>query len=146
MTGRRIVWGLTLFAAGLLCGALHPVLGHPDGAKVTNLLTTSLSPEFTPDREVRVDLVEIPPNEKLEWHRHPGEEFHYYLEGNPVVELDGAPPIVGTPGTVGHVGFQQRHQATAGDKGAKVIVFRVHTKGAPWKYVDEPGDAKARGE
>ena len=33
MIRRRIVWGLTLFAAGLICGALHPVLGHADGGE-----------------------------------------------------------------------------------------------------------------
>jgi quercetin dioxygenase-like cupin family protein len=128
---------LTVFAAGALVGAAVPVLSQSAGSKVTNLLTVALSAEFTPDREVLVDLVEIAPNQKLDWHWHPGEEFHYYLEGNPVIELQDAPPIVGRPGTVGHVAFQQRHQASAGDQGAKIIVFRVHTKGEPWRYLDE---------
>ena len=50
-------------------------------SKVTSLLQDSLSEEFTPGREVLVDLVEIPPNSQLDQHWHPGEEFHYYLEG-----------------------------------------------------------------
>ena len=134
---RRIVMGVSIFLTGLLGGMRIPVSGHPAGSKVTNLLTTALSPEFTPDREVLVDLVEIPPNEKLDWHWHPGEEFHYYLAGDPVIQLEGAPPIVGKPGTVGHVAFKQRHQAMAGQSGAKVLVFRVHTKGQPWRYLDD---------
>ncbi len=134
---------LFVFAAGMLCGLAIPVLGHPFGAKVTNLLTTALSGEFTPGREVLIDLVEIPPNGKLDWHWHPGEEFHYYLEGNPVIERVGAPRIAGQPGTVGHVPFRQRHQATAGDQGAKVLVFRVHTQGEPWRYLDETSDQDA---
>jgi quercetin dioxygenase-like cupin family protein len=142
MDRRRIVWVLPVFAAGLFAGVLLPFPGHSAASKVTNLLTVELSPEFTPGREVLVDLVEIPPNQKLDWHRHPGEEFHYYLSGNPIVELDGAPPIVGKPGTVGHVTFQRRHQATAGDQGAKVLVFRVHTKGKPWRYLDDTHDDK----
>ncbi len=142
MDCRRIVTVCSVFAAGALVGAAIPVLSHSAGSKVTNLLTAALSTEFTPEREVLIDLVEIPPNQKLDWHWHPGEEFHYYLEGDSVIELGNAPPIIGKPGTVGHVAFRQRHQATAGEKGAKIIVFRVHTKGAPWRYLDETKDRK----
>jgi quercetin dioxygenase-like cupin family protein len=102
--------------------------------------------EFTPGREVLIDLVEIAPNQKLDWHWHPGEEFHYYLEGDPVIELADAPPIIGKPGTVGHVAFKQRHQASAGEKGAKILVFRVHTTGAPWRYLGETQDKKTESE
>jgi len=136
---RRIVAapGVSLFAAGVLAGAALPALSDSASSKVTNLFTAPLAKEFTPDREVLIDLVEIPPNQKLDWHWHPGEEFHYYLEGEPVIELKDAPPIIGKPGTIGHVEFMQRHQATAGAKGAKIIVFRLHTKGEPWRYLDE---------
>ena len=139
----RILPYSLVFAAGLLLGVAIPVLGHPAGSRVTNLLTAALSPEFTPGREVLIDLVEIPPNQKLDWHWHPGEEFHYYLEGNPVIERRGAPPILGRVGTVGHVEFNQRHQATAGSEGAKILVFRVHTAGQPWRYLEESQDDKA---
>ena len=142
MDGRRRVTLLAVFAVGLVVGAVMPVVGHSSGSKVTNLLTAALSTEFTPDREIIIDLVEIPPNQKLDWHWHPGEEFHYYLEGDPVIELADASPIVGKSGTVGHVAFKQRHQATAGEEGAKIVVFRVHTKGAPWRYLDETQGSK----
>jgi quercetin dioxygenase-like cupin family protein len=128
----------------MVVGAVMPLVGRSAASKVTNLLTVALSTEFTPDREILIDLVEIPPNEKLDWHWHPGEEFHYYLEGDPVIELVDAPPIVGKPGTVGHVAFEQRHQATAGEKGAKIVVFRVHTKGAPWRHVIETENGETR--
>ena len=140
MTRTGILVFALVFTAGLLVGVAIPALGGASGSKVTNLLHEELAADFTPDREVLIDLVEIPPHQKLDWHWHPGEEFHYYLEGNPVIERVGAPPIVGKPGTVGHVAFKQRHQATAGDQGAKILVFRVHTKGQPWRYLDEtPG-------
>ena len=142
----RPIVTLPVFVAGLVVGAAMPVLSQSAGSKVTNLLTEALSTEFTPGREVLIDLVEIPPNQKLDWHWHPGEEFHYYLEGNAVIERVGAPPIIGKPGTVGHVAFKQRHQATAGDQGAKIIVFRVHTTGAPWRYLDETRDSKGKRE
>lgn len=146
MTRSRMLLLLPAFAAGLIVGVAVPVLGGSPGSKVTNLLTAALSTDFTPDREVLIDLVEIPPNQKLDWHWHPGEEFHYYLEGNAVIERVGAPPIVGTPGTVGHVEFKQRHQAAAGDQGAKVLVFRVHAKGEPWRYLDETEDHEGKSE
>ena len=142
----RPIATLPVFVAGLVVGAAIPVLGQSSGSKVRNLLTATLSTEFTPNREVLIDLVEIPPNQKLDWHRHPGEEFHYYLEGNPVIERADAPPIIGKPGTVGHVAFAERHQATAGDQGAKIIVFRVHTRGAPWRYPDGAPDSRRKSE
>lgn len=137
---------LPTFAAGLVVGFAIPVLGGSASSKVTNLLTADLSTEFTPEREVLIDVVEIPPNQKLDWHWHPGEEFHYYLQGNPVIERVGAPPIIGKPGTVGHVAFKQRHQATAGAEGAKIIVFRIHTKGEPWRYLDDKHDHEGKKE
>ena len=144
MTRRRVPFLVLTFVAGLVAGVAIPVLGGSAGSKVTNLLTVALSTEFTPEREVLIDLVEIPPNQKLDWHWHPGEEFHYYLEGDPVIERRDAPPIIGKPGTIGHVEFRQRHQATAGPKGAKIIVFRVHTKGEPWRYLDEAPDRQGQ--
>ncbi|MBI2427962.1 MAG: cupin domain-containing protein [Ignavibacteriales bacterium] len=101
-----------------------------------NLITASLSEEFTKDREVLMDLVEIPPNTTLDRHWHPGEEFHYYMEGEVEIKIEGEPPIVGKPGEVGHVPFKKKHQAISGDKGAKILVFRVHTKGKPWRYIE----------
>jgi quercetin dioxygenase-like cupin family protein len=146
MTRSRVQLLLTTFAAGLAVGFTIPALSGSVGSKVTNLLTAALSTEFTPGREVLIDLVEIPPNQKLDWHWHPGEEFHYYLEGNPVIERVDAPPIIGKPGTVGHVAFKQRHQAAAGDNGARILVFRVHTKGEPWRYQDEKRGDQGKSE
>lgn len=137
MTRPRFRSSLALFAAGMIVGLAIPVLSHPAGARVTNLLNDPLSDAFTPGREVLVDIVELPPHGKLDWHWHPGEEFHYYLEGDAVIELAGLASIAGKPGTVGHVAYRQRHRATAGEKGAKIVVFRVHTKGEPWRYLDE---------
>lgn len=141
MNRSRISSVVLVLATCLFVGAAITGLGQPT-SQVVNLLTMALSAEFMPDREVLIDVVEISPNQKLDWHWHPGEEFHYYLDGNPVIELGDAPPIIGKPGTVGHVAYKQRHQATAGDKGAKILVFRVHTKGAPWRYLDDTQDHK----
>jgi quercetin dioxygenase-like cupin family protein len=110
--------------------------------KIENLLLESFSQEFTADREVRIDLIEFPPDTSLGWHWHPGEEFHYYLEGEVEIQIEGQPSIIGKPGTVGHVPFKVLHQAITHDKGAKVLVFRVHSKGEPWKYDDDDHNIK----
>lgn len=108
-------------------------------SKVTNLLHDSLSERFTPDREVLVDLVEIPPNTSLDRHWHPGEEFHYYLAGEPEILIEGKGLAHPALGTVGHVPFETLHRAGAGKAGARILVIRVHTKGKPWRYLE--GDA-----
>ena len=133
--------GTCLFVAMALIAGTTPDAAAPAlEPKVRNLLQATLAAEFTPGRDVLVDLVEIPPNGALERHWHPGEEFHYYLEGDARVEIDGLPVVEGKPGSVGHVPFRKTHRAVAGPQGAKVIVFRVHTQGQPWRYPAE--DAK----
>lgn len=128
-----------------LCLAIGFVAGvgaaaGPAKSKVTNLLHAPLSERFTPGREVLVDRVEIPPNTALDRHWHPGEEFHYYLEGEPVIEIEGRGQARPRLGTVGHVPYEVRHRASAGDAGATILVFRVHAKGEPWRYLDDRAD------
>lgn len=121
-------------AIAFFAGTIHGA--NQAKSKVTNLLRDSLSEEFTPGREVLVDLVEIPANGQLDRHWHPGEEFHYYLEGDPVITIEGKGLTRPALGTVGHVPFETLHRAGAGKAGAKILVFRVHTKGEPWRYLE----------
>jgi len=65
VTRPRALLFVPVFAAGLAVGVALPVLGGSAGPKVTTLFTVALSSEFTPGREVLIDLVEIPPNQKL---------------------------------------------------------------------------------
>ena len=104
--------------------------------KLENLLRMSLDDDFIPDREIVVSYVEIPPNVTMDRHWHPGEEFHYYLEGEVTIVIDGERSIIGTPGTVGHVPFKRMHTAITGDQGARILVFRVHTAGMPVRYLE----------
>jgi len=139
MNRKYVVSHTLVLAVGILLGVIVPVFAHSVGSKVTNLFNSPLTDELSPGREVIVDLVEIPPNGKLDWHWHPGEEFHYYLEGNPIIERRDAAPIIGKIGSVGHVKYGSLHQASAGDLGAKILVFRVHTTGKPWRYLESEG-------
>ena len=123
------------------CSTAH-TSSPPTELKLENLLQQSLADEFTPGREVVVSYVEIPPNTTMDRHWHPGEEFHYYLEGEVEIAIDGETSIIGTPGTVGHVPFKTMHTAIAGEKGAKILVFRVHTEGKPVRYLEEGGTSE----
>ena len=128
--GRSALFILIAFLAGTGFGANHAT------SRVTNLLKGALSEKFTPGREVLVDLVEIPPNSQLDRHWHPGEEFHYYVEGEPEITIEGQGLSRPALGTVGHVPFESLHRAGAGPAGAKILVFRVHTTGEPWRYLE----------
>ena len=108
----------------------------PTELKLENLLRMALADEFITDREIVVSYVEIPPNFTMARHWHPGEEFHYYLEGEVTIVIDGERSIIGTPGTVGHVPFKKMHTAITGDQGARILVFRVHTAGRPVRYLE----------
>ena len=123
--------------AGLLAGVA--LAGAPQpfaGAKVQTLMRRELAREFTPGREVLVDLIEVPPHTTLERHWHPGEEFHYCLEGELELLIDGAKPVVETPGTASHVPYHVLHTARTGEKSAKVLVVRVHQTGEPMRYLE----------
>jgi quercetin dioxygenase-like cupin family protein len=108
----------------------------PGEVRMDDRLRQALDERLAHDREVIVSLVELPPHTTMDRHWHPGEEFHYYLEGKVTIAIDGQPPIVGTPGGVGYVPYQRLHTAITEDEGAKFLVFRVHTAGKPVRYLE----------
>lgn len=135
-------WILIILLSIPLVGCNAPDTSSPvTELKLENLLQKPLADEFTPGREIVVSYVEIPPNTTLDRHWHPGEEFHYYLEGEVEIAIDGEASISGTPGTVGHVPFKKTHTAITGEKAAKLLVFRVHTEGEPVRYLEKGGTA-----
>ena len=135
-----------LLIASLSVPCIAPIATHasspPKELKLENLLRQSLTPEFTSEREIVVSHVDIPPNTTLDRHWHPGEEFHYYLEGKVEIAIDGQPSIIGTPGTVGHVPYRKMHTAITGEEGARFLVFRVHTEGKPVRYLEKGGSSE----
>ena len=79
----------------VLSGCNAPRTSSPSTElKLENLLRMLLAEEFIPDREIVVSYVEIPPNLTMDRHWHPGEEFHYYLEGEVTIAIDGERSIM----------------------------------------------------
>ena len=128
---------IVLMSSGLTgSGALAESKPEP---KMANLFQKALADEFAAGREVIVSLVEVPPNTTMERHWHPGEEFHYCLEGETELVIDGQPTILETPGKVAQVPYKKMHTVVTKRKGVKLLVFRVHTKGEPVRYLEKGG-------
>ena len=87
----------------------------------------------TADLEVVTSLVELPPSLQLPTHRHPGEEFAYVVEGGIHYWQQGAEDeIYMAAGSFAKVPLNAVHYIRTDDtQGAKLVVFRVHTPGAP---------------
>jgi quercetin dioxygenase-like cupin family protein len=142
----KLFWPFALFAAFGL-GKMSRAYPEPEqaakpqddppfvGSKVKNLFRRALAKEFTQGREILVDIVEVPPNTTLDRHWHPGEEFHYYLQGEPEVSIGRKPAVKAKQGTVGHIPFKAEHLLSTKAKGAKILVFRVHTAGQPMRHL-----------
>lgn len=103
---------------------------------------TSAAPSFTDlgrdlletaDLEVVTSFVEFPPSFQLPTHRHPGEEFAYVVEGGIHYWQHGSGAERYMPaGSYAKVPLNAVHSVRTGDsRGAKLVVFRVHTPGAP---------------
>lgn len=142
MNGTHLLALFTLLGTVIGGCSSPPEHNPPTALKLENLLRQQFNDEFIDGREVIVAYVEVPPNTTMQRHWHPGEEFHYYLEGEVEIAIDGRPSIIGTPGTVGHVPFKAMHTAITGDEGARLIVFRVHTEGEPVRYLEGGGEAQ----
>jgi quercetin dioxygenase-like cupin family protein len=135
--------GLFCMVAGVALTGSSTVVGTmPAVPKIENLFQVALDEDFTPDREVIVSMVEVPPNTTMERHWHPGEEFHYCLEGETELQIDGQASVMETPGKVSHVPYKKLHTVVTKEKGVKLLVFRVHKKGEPVRFLESGGELK----
>jgi quercetin dioxygenase-like cupin family protein len=141
MNALRILALVILLTGSSVGWAGSDAASPPKELTLENLMQQALDDDFMPGGEIIVSYVEIPPRTTLDRHWHPGEEFHYYLDGKVEILIDGEPSITGTPGGVGHVPYKKTHTAVTGDEGARILVFRVHTKGEPVRYLEEGGES-----
>jgi len=116
----------------------EPGNGEASMAKKPTLETLlSAQLESTENIEVIVSRVTIPPNTSLPKHWHPGEEFAYILEGSASLWMDGEKTVPAMKGDALKVPLKKVHTAMTGDEGATILVFRIHEKGKPERYLIE---------
>ena len=132
---KPIVCAFVIFVSSVAAAVSHDAtdpatLQKPD---IQDLLTTAL--KSAEGLEVIVSHVALPPNITLPMHWHPGEEFAYILEGSVTLILDGEGEQEFLAGDVGVVPLKKAHTARSGDKGATILVFRVHEEGQPGRVL-----------
>lgn len=119
-----------LFAAILFtAGAASAATSTPAGVTRTDLQRHDLSIAGRETVQARIDIA---PGAVAPWHRHPGEEVIYVIEGTLEYQLEGRPPVTVTAGQVlfvpAGVAHMARNRTTS--NGAELATYIVE-KGKP---------------
>jgi quercetin dioxygenase-like cupin family protein len=129
-----------LLAGGTLAGSVAAMaVLNPSGVMRTDLQRHELSVK---GREVVQARIDIAPGAIAPWHRHPGEEVIYILEGTLEYQLEGSDPVTLTVGDVLFVPDGVAHTARnrTQSNGAELATYVVE-QGKP---LLEPADAPAK--
>ncbi|WP_293647109.1 cupin domain-containing protein [Sphingopyxis sp. RIFCSPHIGHO2_12_FULL_65_19] len=119
-----------LFAAILFtAGAAAAATNTPAGVTRTDLQRHDLSIAGRETIQARIDIA---PGAVAPWHRHPGEEVIYVIEGTLEYQLEGRPPVTVTAGQVLFVPAGVAHMARnrTATNGAELATYIVE-KGKP---------------
>ncbi len=121
---RTLITAALLFATPAV--AAMPV---PEGVSRTDLQRHDLS---APGRETVQARIDIAPGAVAPWHRHPGEEVIYVIEGTREYQLEGQPPVTLKAGDVLFVPAGVAHTARnrTATNGAEFATYIVE-KGKP---------------
>lgn len=87
-----------------------------------------------PDKEAVMITVDYPPGASDPAHRHNAQVFVYVLEGSIIMQVEGRPPVMLTPGQTFYEGPNDVHvggRNASDTKPAKFLVFFLKQKGAP---------------
>lgn len=120
----------TALIAILLAAAAAPATPHvPEGVTRTDLQRHDLSVAGIETVQARIDIA---PGAVAPWHRHPGEEVIYIVEGTLEYQLEGQEPVTLKAGEVlfvpDGVAHRARNPGTA--NGAELATYIVR-KGEP---------------
>ncbi|SEH20421.1 Cupin domain protein [Sphingopyxis sp. YR583] len=101
----------------------------PQGVTRTDLQRQELS---IPDREMVQARIDIAPGAVAPWHRHPGEEIIYIIEGTLEYQIEGKAPVTLKAGDVLFVPAGAAHMAQnrTATNGAELATYIVE-KGRP---------------
>ncbi|WP_439486590.1 cupin domain-containing protein [Blastomonas fulva] len=120
---------ILLAAAILATGAASAAPPAFEGVMRTDLQRHDLSALGHETIQARIDIA---PGVTAPWHRHPGEEIIYVLEGTLEYQLEGRAPVLLRPGDVLFVPYGVAHKArnTGSGNGAELATYVVE-KGKP---------------
>lgn len=133
---RSVISGAALFAAGLGIGVVSTglLVAQPAGFQRAMLLTAPIS--ASAQHEATIGSVTVPPGAASPKHTHLGDEIGVMLEGESVVEIEGAPPLKVAAGQAFHIPAGKAHVAkSTGTVPAKVISIWIVEKGKPLQTV-----------
>ncbi len=82
-------------------------------------------------QEAIVGLLEVTSEISFPKHYHPGTELGYVLKGSLVLDIEGRPPVTLKAGQAYHVPYRKVHSGQITGVPAKLLIFRIHTKGQP---------------
>lgn len=119
------LFAVILFTAGAASAATNT----PSGVTRTDLQQHDLSVAGRETIQARIDIA---PGAVAPWHRHPGEEVIYVIEGTLEYQLEGQPPVTVTAGQVLFVPAGVAHMARnrTATNGAELATYIVE-KGKP---------------
>ena len=125
----RKILGLALATVFISSATLAAPNPPRPGVKRTDLQRHDLS---IPGRETVQARIDIAPGATAAWHRHPGEEVIYVLEGVLEYQLEGASPVILRAGEVLFVPSGVAHKARnpGTTNGAELATYIVE-KGRP---------------
>jgi quercetin dioxygenase-like cupin family protein len=118
------------FAAALVTAvAVSAATPTPSGVTRTDLQRHDLSIASHETVQARIDIA---PGAVAPWHRHPGEEVIYIIEGTLEYQLEGQPPVTLKAGEVLFVPANVAHMARnrTAENGAELATYIVE-KGKP---------------
>ena len=131
----------TLLAAALLtAGAAYASTPTLPGVTRTDLQRHDLSIAGRETIQARIDIA---PGATAPWHRHPGEEIIYMIEGTLEYQLEGQLPVTLTAGQVLFVpaGVAHRARNRTNVNGAELATYIVE-KGKPLLVLAEVPDSR----
>ena len=121
--------GIALATSILIAAPLAAATPQQTGVKRTDLQRHDLSIDNRETVQARIDIA---PGATANWHRHPGEEVIYVLEGTLEYQLEGSRPVILRPGEVLFVPAGVAHKAhnPGATNGAELATYIVE-KGKP---------------
>lgn len=122
-------FGITVVAALIGSGTIAATMQGTEGVKRTDLQRHDLSIENRETVQARIDIA---PGVTAPWHRHPGEEVIYIIEGTLEYQLEGKRPATFKAGEVLFIPAGVAHKAhnPGATNGAELATYIVE-KGKP---------------